>query len=179
MIPIFAFMSLIYINKRYKELSISLFQLLSISSFTIIVNVFNIEIASVYQIVMYLMILISIVDLKEKIIPKSSLVLLLFLPLFNFEPLLRFELYIVLIFLMLITVISLVSNSIGFGDVKLLLVLLFLFGPEKFITILFYICFIITSYSIYLLLFRKKTKSYSFPMAPTIFLATSILILGG
>lgn len=122
---------------------------------------------------------ISVIDINERIIPNFYILMIFIITIIfgNIKLLyLDFSIsdFVSILIILILFLISLFTENIGMGDVKLFLVLYFYLKGEDFNSLLFIISFITFIYSI-IYLFLYGNKKHSFPFVP--FISISFLIL--
>ena len=172
---IFAIFSLYALFKRYEDIKLSTYQAISMSLLLVGTSCIHVK----EQIAIILMLHISIIDIKENIIPNILSVLIFILGTNYFSVDMTIETIISLIFLFILALTSIVSGSIGFGDIKLLIALYIFLGSNRFIGLLFYLCLFVFLASISLFFTRNASKKQTCGMAPAIFVAFILVIFGG
>lgn len=147
-----------YISKK-----IFYFQLLISSLFYILYPVKDYFILSI-------LLIISIIDIKEYIIPNFLVLLLISIKILDInQNALKLD-FIPMIFLSFLFVLSMMDLGLGMGDVKLLFAILIVKGGVFLIQLLLILSIIIFLVGIYFLI-MKKDKSYQFPLGPFILLS--------
>lgn len=127
-----------------------------------------------YGIFFSILLLISYVDFKSKIIPNIPLLLIgilgISLNLFYFDYNYTFStVFGFIVFAIILTITHIFSKgSIGTGDVKLISLSAFVFGLSQIMSILIITFLISASIGIFLILFRKKDSKSLIPFAPII-----------
>lgn len=128
----------------------------------------------------YFLISISVIDICEYKIPNelniSLLLAGLYLKLINHELLIKkfgIEDLITISFIIILFIISLISSSIGLGDVKLLVVLYLITDGAYFINMIFILSLLVFIFAIFSLI-KNKDRKTKLPLAPFIYF--SILI---
>lgn len=120
--------------------------------------------------ILSILLIISIIDIKEYIIPNFLVLLLISIKILdiNQSPL-KLD-FIPLIFLSFLFVLSMMDLGLGMGDVKLLSAIFIVKGGVFLIQLLLILSIIIFLTGIYFLV-MKKEKSYKFPLGPFILLS--------
>jgi len=129
----------------------------------------------------YRLIFISLayIDLKEHRIPNRILLLgLVYWILFDrsLSPTMTYYGFISLGLLVGLLVLSLATGQVGMGDVKLLGLVLLVYGPTIFLSLFFLSLILLFFYSIFLLVGQGKEGGYSIAYGP--FLGLALIYLG-
>ncbi|WP_103981470.1 prepilin peptidase [Helcococcus massiliensis] len=120
--------------------------------------------------ILSILLIISIIDIKEYIIPNFLVLLLIPIKiLYINQSDLKLD-FIPMIFLSFLFVLSMMDLGLGMGDVKLLSAIFIVKGGVFLIQLLLVLSIIIFLVGIYFLI-MKKEKSYKFPLGPFILLS--------
>lgn len=120
--------------------------------------------------ILSILLIISIIDIKEYIIPNFLVLLLIPIKILDINQSdLKLD-FIPMIFLSFLFVLSMMDLGLGMGDVKLLSAIFIVKGGVFLIQLLLVLSIIIFLVGIYFLI-MKKEKSYKFPLGPFILLS--------
>lgn len=114
------------------------------------------------EIIRYALVLRCIELLPQALIFKSKL----------FRLILDELLIVIIIFVLCIIGNLIIKNSIGMGDIKLLMVMGAFFGTSSFLSSIFFTLFVAFILAVILLLTGKKSKKDVLPFAPSILIGT-------
>lgn len=120
--------------------------------------------------ILSILLIISIIDIKEYIIPNFLILLLMSIKILDINNNTLKPDFIPLIFLSFLFILSMMDLGIGMGDVKLLFAIFIVKGGVFLIQLLLVLSIIIFLVGIYLLIIKKE-KSYKFPLGPFILLS--------
>lgn len=127
-------------------------------------------------IILSILILISIDDILDKIVPNYYILFLLLFNLANLNiNINKQDIYLVVIFLLISFIVSL-NENIGMGDIKLIFSLYLLKGTYFMMYFFFILSIFLFIFSIIFLL-KTKRKKARFPMVP--FILFSYILTGG
>lgn len=142
----------------------------------LLITLFIINLLSFYSfdfrtyLVISLLLVSSIIDIKEKIVPNIIPVLIIILSI-RFEiPKFTYLDILTVFVLLILTILSYIKDSIGMGDVKLFISIYIFQGAFLFNYFLFALSFLMFFTSIFILL-KNRNKNHSFPLVPLILLA--------
>lgn len=141
----------------------------------IISSLFYIFYNKIEYFILSVMLNISIIDIKKKIIPNEFLIILLPFTLLNID--LSFNVFKLLniIFIIILILISHFTQIIGMGDVKLLSILYLIKGVYFMHAFFINISIVLFIFSLILIIKSKSTKK-SFALAPIILLSYILTI---
>ncbi|WP_399523900.1 prepilin peptidase [uncultured Helcococcus sp.] len=120
--------------------------------------------------ILSILLIISIIDIKEYIIPNFLVFLLMSTKILDINYNTLKPDFIPLIFLSFLFILSMLDLGLGMGDVKLLSAIFIVKGGVFLIQLLLVLSIIIFLVGIYFLI-MKKEKSYKFPLGPFILLS--------
>lgn len=156
----------IFSYSRYKKE----FPIDSFYSMLIINLIFYLMYDRVDYYILSILLIISAIDYKKKIIPNDLLIVLLPLVFINIDTSFNFQKIIIIFFIILLIIISQYTQILGMGDVKLLIILYLIKGQNFINLLILHLSILLFTYSIYLLIKTKSTKQ-SFALGPLILLS--------
>lgn len=143
--------------------------------FLLLVNTISINFYSLgHHYILSLLLIASIIDIKERIIPNFLVMNILVFSLFTIDYSIEINFIFVLFFLILLFSISITKNLIGMGDIKLFLALLINLGGENFMTLILILSILLFLTSTFFIIRRSKIKEI--PLIPII--TYSYIIIG-
>lgn len=155
-------------NENYKNAK-------SILLFLLLINIISFNFYSIdYHLVLSILLIGSIIDIKTYKIPNyiSLSIFLLGLVTLNYNIEINFIISSMLIILLL--AFSFFKNSIGMGDIKLLIAFLIYLGGEYFILLIFILATLLFFFSLYIII--KKSDFKKIPLVP--FITISYIFIG-
>lgn len=116
------------------------------------------------------LLLVSIIDIHDKIIPNKYVIFLILISIPSLNISISLDFFVAVFIILLTCIVSIMNGSIGMGDVKLFIALWLNLSSSRFIYLFFLISIILFIVSMYLL-FKSKNFKIEIPLAPVITLA--------